>query len=202
MQKQVKKNVIEKPINTAILYTKNLKKVSVGLKKTLKSNKFLNKKDVKTAKITKEVLYNSISGKPFRTYHIKENSKIKKLNIRIVPNNVFCTLKDIETNNIIKSVSGGSYKLKISKKGLRVYSNQVISNFLNDIKDIYLKSLVVVITAPKNVKKQILVLIKKICDKKVKKKFLLVELTTNKIFNGCRPRKKIRKKRQGLRLFK
>lgn len=207
MLKLVKKNDIEisgKNISQTI-FLKN-KTTDHNNKKTMNSVSFLKKKKLKkkkkTLRLIKDIYSSSISGKPFNTYDIQKNFKVKKLSIRVVPNNVFCTFQDVETKNIIRSVSGGLYKLNISKKNLRVNSTKILLRFLNEIKDVHLKSLAIVIVAPKTIKKTLLSLIKSSFDKKLKNKFLYLDLLSNKVFNGCRPRKQIRKKRHGLRLYK
>lgn len=231
MQKLVKKN-IEKNYNkpTILAGTKDVSK-SVKTKKVeklgklkrdrLTSSKFksnvkskfkqhkslkLKQKHSKMYRLNKRILANSVAGRPFQKYQIKRKSKLHRLNFRIAPNNAFCSLKDTATNTMIRSVSGGSYKLKISKKGIRYSSLLVANSFFKDLRDRkvqFNKPLIVKITAPSTLKKPVLEVFKNSCFKKLpKKKFLFLEVTSNKVFNGCRPRKKTRKKRQGLRLFK
>ena len=46
-----------------------------------------------------------------------------KLFIRIRPNNIFCTLKNIDSNKILINKSSGSYKLQTSKNDRPKYHN-------------------------------------------------------------------------------
>ena len=39
-----------------------------------------------------------------------------KICIRVRPNNIFCTLKDMDSNRILVNKSSGSYRLQTSKK--------------------------------------------------------------------------------------
>lgn len=206
MQKPVKKN-LEKKLNKSLIKD-IIKKPTVGFKKKFKSTKItkLKEKQLKTLKFSKHVLDNLVSGRPFKTYDIQSKAKLLKLNIRITPNNVFCILKDIKSNIVLNSISAGSYKLNVSKKGIRHYSNQIIHSFVKDLrsKNIHFNSpLITKIIAPANLRKPVLDSLKnKVFKKVLLKDKLFIEIPSKKVFNGCRPCKKIRKKRKGLSLFK
>ena len=63
------------------------------------------------------------------------NSKLEnkigyKISIRITPNNVFCTLKDLLKNKVLIVSSAGKYKLNVSKKTLR-FANKIIIHTLD-----------------------------------------------------------------------
>jgi hypothetical protein len=96
--------------------------------------------------------------------------------------------------------------MKVSKKGIRNYSKLIANAFLKDLRDKQIKfnkPLVAKIIAPVGIRKPLLTIFKNSLFKKFhQKRKLLLEVVSKKVFNGCRPRKKVRKKRKGLRLFK
>lgn len=143
-------------------------------------------------------------------------SKNKKtLTIRIKPNNVFCTLKN-ETNNKMISGSSTKYKIKMSKKTLRYNYKIVVRSFLEEAKKMLKSNLLLVyMTAPKRVRRELLRMLKKklLSSKKSlskssngkdKKMFnaVVFNFHAKKCFNGCRAKKKRRNKQRGLRIYK
>jgi ribosomal protein S11 len=119
----------------------------------------------------------------------------KKINIRITPNNVFCTLKNISKNKIITIGSSGKYKIKTSKKTIRYSTKTIISSFLEEIKkNLNSKHYIINIIGPIKIRKAIL----KQLSKYLKKKSIIINIDNKKCFNGCRPPKKKRKKQKGL----
>ena len=94
--------------------------------------------------------------------------------------------------------------MNTSKKKLRYNTKMILKLFLKDINS-YLRdknnSLIIQLISPIQNRKQIIrILRQKI--KKVKKKNFIVYLKPLKCFNGCRPKKRRRKKRRKLRIFK
>ena len=201
MQKLVKKNLERKPNKT--FYTKKSDK---KLKSKAKFNKFLQARKAKSLAILKKVFKRKVSGRPFKQYKTINNKRFLRLTIKVVPNNIFCTIKDNASNKVLKSVSGGSYNIKLSKKGLRYYAKVLVTSFLKDLRELKIKfnkSIVVKVVAPIQIRRQIInVLSTSLFSKFAVKKNTILEVESKKVFNGCRPRKKIRKKRRGLRLFK
>ena len=132
------------------------------------------------------------------------NSKLEnkigyKISIRITPNNVFCTLKDLLKNKVLIVSSAGKYKLNVSKKTLRFANKIIIQNFIEEIKvftknDLLLINICGPIKIRKNIIKQLGILLKNIN--------LIICISDLKSFNGCRVPKKKRKKQKGLRIFK
>lgn len=123
----------------------------------------------------------------------------KKIDIRVTPNNVFCTLKNCFNNKTIKIGSAGKYKVKTSKKTLKYSCKIIVGFFLKEIKqDINSKKILVNITGPINLRKSIIEQI----TKYIKRNSITLNVNQKKCFNGCRPPKKRRKKQKGLRLFK
>lgn len=143
------------------------------------------------------------------------SKKKKTLTIRIKPNNVFCTLKN-EINKKVISGSSTKYKIKMSKKTLRYNYKIVVRSFLEETKKM-LKSnfLLVYITAPKKVRRELLRMLRKklisqkksfskSSDDEEKKMFnaVVFNFHAKKCFNGCRAKKKRRNKQRGLRIYK
>ena len=119
-----------------------------------------------------------------------------KINIKIIPNNIFCTLIRLKKKSeTILLVSAGILKLKVTKKKLKYISKILIENFLNKIKKIIRKKISILnISGPIKIRKRIL----RQAIKTLKKNKMIINLEEKKSFNGCRPKKKRRKKRKGL----
>jgi ribosomal protein S11 len=122
-----------------------------------------------------------------------------RINIRITPNNVFCTLRNFSRNKTIYTTSAGKYNIKTSKKVVRFSSKLITQMFFEKIRS-YLtsKKSIINIIGPKKVKKSILEQV----TNNFKNTSLIVNVDSKKCFNGCRPPKKRRKKKKGLRIFK
>lgn len=210
MQKLVKKNSDKKLVNKVTPYVQkdNARKPKLNSKQKLKYPKFnkAREKRLKTLRLMKRTIFGLVSGRPHKIYKIGRKTKFLRLTVRVVPNNMFCHLKDTKTNTVLRSVSSGSYKMKVSKKGIRNYSKLIANAFLKDLRDKSVKlnkPLIAKIIAPVGIRKPLLTIFKNSLFKKFNiKKRLLLEIASKKVFNGCRPRKKVRKKRKGLRLFK
>lgn len=225
MQKLVKKNIKNKSkkpfVPFGVKRTGKFPKTKISLKKNKpfaknlksdiksKSKLFYERlKKTKVYRVNKRTIFNSVSGRPFRKYYIKQQIKPYRLDFRVAPNNVFCSLKDTSTNTTLHKVSGGSYDIKVTKKTSRHSSITIANSFLKDLRAKKIsfldKPLALKIIAPNTVKKPILNTFKNSCLKKmpIKDRFLVIDVPANKVFNGCRPCKQTRQKRQGLRLFK
>nr|NP_066434.1 ribosomal protein S11 [Ochromonas danica]AAG18400.1 ribosomal protein S11 [Ochromonas danica] len=142
-------------------------------------------------------------GRPFIPIEMDDFYTHSCFTFKVGPNNVFCTLEHFEGFKIklLNSASSGKYKIPLSKKTLKHKAKFVILSFLKEIqsKNILLTdSLCIKLTAPVRLKKVVL----KLLIPYLKNKNFVVEVLPKKVFNGCRSRKKIRKKRKGLRLFK
>lgn len=128
------------------------------------------------------------------------NFSIKKsIIIKVTQNNIFCILKNLRTNDTLVLTSGGIEKVVISKKNLKFGSKIIINSFLIKIKKIIKKEKIFInVKAPLQIKKLIFNLIKI----KVKNNFLFLNSEHKKSFNGCKVKKKKRKKqRKSLRFF-
>jgi hypothetical protein len=212
------------------LTKKKLKIVKKGKQKILIKNLKVFKKNLKI--FTKTGLSNFKFKKKFKKYPLKKisirrriknclnykayhrkfrtksiyNSLTKKssyfLHLKICSNNIFCVLR--EKNKTIKICSSGKYNVKISKKKLRYNIKPVITFFFQEIKKIISLSdtFFLILTAPLRLRKQILKFIfPKIFEDK-KQRHFCVKINEKKCFNGCRVKKKKRKKQKKLRLFK
>jgi ribosomal protein S11 len=139
----------------------------------------------------------------------------KTMTIRIKPNNVFCTFVNRAKR---KTISGTctKYKVKMSKKALRYNYKVILKSFLKETKR-FLKSkrILISVTSPKKIRRELLRILKtrlirrkkfarKTSGKKVRYSpdLLLFRFNSKKCFNGCRVRKKRRKKQRGLRIYK
>jgi ribosomal protein S11 len=206
-----------------------------------KSLKFKNKKLYKTKKLTRLKFYclsagskkKKISGlrktllflKKLYTVKLKTEIQntllskrrlLKKVNIRIAQNNIFCTFTDLKNKKILHTSSSGVYKIKISKRKLKYLYSPFISLFFKKIKKNTknLSNTFFNIIAPSRLRKKILKQVSTIIKefnflslKKQKKKAkryknVVINIDTKKCFNGCRAPKGIRKKRNFYRIYK
>lgn len=141
----------------------------------------------------------------------------KTITIRIKPNNVFCTFVN-RANRKTKTISGTctKYKVKMSKKALRYNYKVILKSFLKETKR-FLKSkrILISVTSPKKIRRELMRILKtrlirrkkfvqKASGKRVRYSpdLLLFRFNSKKCFNGCRVRKKRRKKQRGLRIYK
>jgi len=60
-----------------------------------------------------------------------------KVFIRVRPNNVFCTLKNLNSGKILINRSSGIYNLQISKKKLKYNIKMMLQFFFKDIEIFY-----------------------------------------------------------------
>ena len=133
-----------------------------------------------------------------------EEESIYKINLRLIQNNVFCTLtkKDSFANEqkVIYNRSSGIYKINISKKTLKFKHKIIVTKFITDVKT-YLnteKLTIVEIKAPIRIRR----LVVKQLSSLLKEYHLVIKVQSAKSFNGCRPKKQKRKKQKGLRIFR
>jgi hypothetical protein len=186
------------------------KHVLEDIKKKLKKLKKIVKQAKKFHKKT-TILINK-KKKLKKTKKINNKPKIKfisRINIRITKNNIFCTF--LKKKKIKHAASSGKYKLHISKKFFKINYKKMLFKFFKKIKKkIRYNSLHLKISCPKRFRKRILRLIIKLRKQKFKiKKYrklklpnlFLIQFQHRKCLNGCRPQKKIRKKRRRFRKY-
>lgn len=151
----------------------------------------------------------------------------KVITIRVKPNNTFCTLRSSFHNQIISS-SSTKYNVKMSKKSLKYNYKIVLKAFLKEV-NAFIKSdkILFSITAPRKIRRELLRILKvhlepTELDETLKSNttehqsedvydneehsegptLVVFKLNAKKCFNGCRVRKKKRKKQRGLRIYK
>ena len=182
MQKQTKKlNLKNKP------FKKKFKKVD-ALKNFLRFRKIFKHK---------ASLLNPTFKKVREKNSLKAFSKI--INIKIKPNNIFCTLIDSKKNKTLFITSAGKCKTKTSKKLLRFSSKIITQIFFEKIKKaLKTKSILINIVGPKKIKRSII----EQFSTYFKNKHLIINVQEKKCFNGCRAQKKKRKKQKALKVFK
>jgi len=113
--------------------------------------------------------------------------------LKVKQNNLFCTLKNIITNRLLLVASAGKLKLNVSKNKLFFLQKKIIFKFLKKVKWILKKqksSLILRLVCPLKLRRRVLRHVKIL----LKKRPLVVIFSDLKIFNGCRPKKKRRKK--------
>lgn len=140
-----------------------------------------------------------------------------KLTILIKKNNIFCNFSDFKNNKTLNSCSSGKYKIKVSKKTLKYTHDLVLNKFYKEIwSKVYAKIKKKELKKNKGIKKPLRKglfvnivcstrLRKKVCQyvyRKFKKIPLIINSLSKKVFNGCRPPKKVRKKRRKMRIYK
>lgn len=122
-----------------------------------------------------------------------------QLSINIFSNNIFLNLSKILKPVTIRKASAGVLRVKITKKRLKHTVCVVLQKFLNKIKlALYRRNLIIILTSPKYLRKKIL----KLFRDSLKRRNLYIKIKPLKCFNGCRPKKKKRKKRARLKIFK
>ena len=182
-----------------MLKQKRNSNIKFKVKKTNNKYKKRNKRVMRVRKIFKSKS-NFINPRFQGVLTAKKRLRFsKKLDIRITPNNIFCTLKSLTKNKTLKVGSSGKYKIRTSKKTLKFNSKIILGSFLNEIKhEIKLGHLILNLTGPIRLRKKIL----KQMTKSLRRNSLTININQKKCFNGCRPQKKRRKKQKGLRIFK
>ena len=125
------------------------------------------------------------------------------LAIKVKPNNIFFTLKTFNNNkfeHVIKRTSG-HYKITVSKKLMKRTLRFILAAFFKELKQkklVFADLVLVKLTAPVKLKKTI---IRSFIDD-LKVRNYILDVVAAKVFNGCRARKQIKKKRKGFRLLK
>jgi ribosomal protein S11 len=150
-------------------------------------------------------------------YFFKNNVKNKtlkkkifnrRITIKMTSNNIFCSLSDLKSNKVILNASSGKYHFKITKKRLKHNYKEMLELFFRRAWQ-YLNAggIIVLLTIPIRLRKRVIELLFNLrtYKKTPKKSYLraiLIKTKDKKCFNGCRSKKKRRKKRKGVRLLK
>ncbi len=136
------------------------------------------------------------------------SKKYFNLSITIKPNNIFCLLAYGKQNKVISCVSGGKFKIKLTKKKLRSFGTNLVYKFIKVIRSSklpYSKFMVINVLGPKRMRKRIVrYLMKHFLQNFVKGRpqKLIMNYRNYKTYNGCAVSKIKNKKGRGLRLFK
>ena len=131
---------------------------------------------------------------------IKNLIRFYKITIRATSNNVFCTLLDTKQNRTLFLGYSGKYNIKTSKRSLKFSSKHIIESFFKEINKKFNldNGLFINLILPKRIKKKTIKIVKSYYGKKK----VILNVIGKKCFNGCKPKKKKRKKRKGFSLFK
>lgn len=174
-------------------------------KKIANPSKFHKFKSFKKFALSKKKFKRYLKNKNyFRNANLRKYlTSGKKNTYRVIilfkPNNFFCTLVNFSENKTLYSISSGNYKVKTSKKLLKHTFKLVLDRFFRVIrKKVRNSRLIVSITSPTHLRKKVLdlVILHRISN------ILFLQIQKLKCYNGCRPAKKQRKKRKGLKLLK
>lgn len=127
-----------------------------------------------------------------------------RLHIRVVKHNVFCLLESLNSGKTLFATNGGTFKQNISKKSVKHFLKFTLKNFFQRVRSLIAKdavSLVISIKGSRFMKRTIYRSIFSGILKKVPGKHV-VDFHPLKIFNGCRSKKAIRKKKRFFRVFR
>ena len=178
------------------------KKISNNFKnfklKEFSANKINSIKRIHNFLLNKKVSNSLIYGKSFS----------KKILFRFSQNNIFCNLIDLKNNKTLHTSSAGIYKIKLSKRRIKNFYKTFVYIFFNKIKKNLkdFKKTVFNIVAPIKIRKTLVKIIlseiKKFKQQTFEQKNILINISAKKCFNGCRAKKKIRKKGCFYKIYK
>jgi ribosomal protein S11 len=177
------------------VFTYLSKNNEISFIKKSKKKKILFLKKAYTYTLKKKITNSLISKSKF----------LKKIDIKIVQNNIFCTLSDLKQNKTLHTSSTGAYKIKVSKRKLKYFYKTFLYIFFEKIKKKYkiTNNTIFNVTAPIKIRKKICKLLKKKLKRKKKKTpNIVINIVSKKCFNGCKAKKKLRKKRRLYRIYK
>jgi len=193
------------------------RKKNRSMNRNLKSNRFRVIKSLKKKALLSQFKVGLV-GRPYKAYKFFLSKNYLYFSLLVRPNNVFAILKGISFENnsiqgvtnrkfeLIKQKKSSDYGIKFTKKGIKSKVLTFLKKFVSSLR--YLKVqkysfIVVNITTPKAIRKKVINLISKsFLSKKFRNKRIVFNVKHQKVFNGCRPRKQVRKKRKKFRLFK
>lgn len=189
--------------------SKNLQQKNQNINKaSIQKTNFANKKNF-FKKITRKIRL----GKNIQRKEIDGTAIFKyKINILVKQHNVFCSLTTTKDNKTLHVCSSGKYKVKMSKKILTYTYYWFLRRFFSTVKKLIrvpsvkkiLKQgskitrrpgLIVHLTSPLKITSNIVNTTKY----NLRKRPYILKVIDKKIFNGCRPPKKVRKKRRRTR---
>lgn len=181
-----------------------------------KNNRFRGKRIIKNKKRVFPYFKSGLMGRPYSFYRGFVSRKYLYFTLLVRPNNVFAGFMGVSRKrgssfdktkylfNIRKKAS--DFGIQFSRKGMKTKVLTFLNRFIYNI---FLKKthkysfMVVNITAPQMLRKKILnTIYTSYIRKRFRKKRIIINIKHQKVFNGCCPRKKIKKKRRKFRLFK
>lgn len=182
----------------------------INLKKKIKIKSIrkggLKKKTKGTSKAGLKKKTKSTSKAGLKKNFFKDNYFEKKISIKVTSNNIFCTCINFITNKIIYNGSGGLYKIKVSKKKLKLVYKNILYKFFGFLRKKYrrnfLNRILVCISAPIMLRKKIIRAAMNILLKLKNLKVILLKMNKKKCFNGCRASKVRRKKNLKFKIYK
>lgn len=145
--------------------------------------------------------YHKITGIYFKIFrYFKAVPRFNlKLAVNIFPNNIFLNLSQVKKYKTLKKASSGMFSVKITKKRLYQGVGIILQKFLKKIKFfLHRRNLLIVLTSPRFLKRKVI----KLFRNSLLKRNLFFKVLASKCFNGCRPKKKRRKKRIRVKIFK
>lgn len=133
----------------------------------------------------------------------KETYKKRKtyqVTVRFAINNIFCTLRNMKGKTLV-SISTGTEKIWASKKNLRYVTKKMLSNFLKKMRKVFKKRkvkyfyLILNLSVPKKSTKYIQIKFLGNTFLRSKIRGLVLNIKEKLCYNGCRAKKRQRKKR-------
>lgn len=132
----------------------------------------------------------------------------KKITFRFSQNNIFVNFVDLFNNKTLHTGSSGIYKIKLSKRRIKTFYRTFVYIFFNKIKKNVkdFRNTVFSLIAPIKIRKMLVKIIlseiKKLKKRYSNKKNILINIVPKKCFNGCRAKKKVRKKGRFYKIYK
>jgi hypothetical protein len=205
MQKQ--KKILMK-LKNKVVFKKNAKRVFIFKKICKTLNVFRLKKFIPSKLNAIKKVYTFLLNKKVSNSLAYNRGFSKKITFRFSQNNIFCNLLDLKKNKTLHTSSAGIYKIKLSKRKIKAFYKTFVYIFFNKINKniIDFKNTFFNIIAPIKIRKSLIKIIiseiKKCKPKHFEQKNILINILAKKCFNGCRAKKKIRKKGRFSKIYK
>jgi hypothetical protein len=161
-----------------------------------KDTKQLNPLQLKSFKRISKILGTSKTTLQKTTSDLLSTQANKKVVITLTPNNVFCTLVNLQAAQTEAFMSTGHLSLKVTKKTIKFSLPEIIFKF-HALIDAQIKDDTILMLEIKGAK-LLQDLVKTLVITKLKDHKLIIVHKHLLSFNGCRAKKQRRKKRNGL----
>lgn len=164
-----------------------------ALKIELKFFKF-QKKEISEQKKTQ------IGEQKDQIYNASEVINIShEIKFEMASNNLFCSCTNMQTKNTVNVCNSGKFKIVTSKRKLKHTFLIIFNKFIAETNEkVKIIGLLFTLSCPKRLQSKLL----KNFTARFKNIPMVVNVLAKKVFNGCRPAKKVRKKRRIMRIFK